>query len=178
MRPNRVRPPEGATLVVSILGVAILAILIGYSIGNWALGLLLSPRSDLQTSSSLGGDTGSYTYTAIGSTDPSNEGSTSQLSHVQTGQSGAAEVVVRGPYVTGEVELYKVRVGDFFTRQDAEIVRDQLKTLGYADSYVPLGEDAYAVQVGAFGTEANANSLAQALQAKGYDVYIIEQVKE
>lgn len=172
------RPPEGATLVVSILGVAILAILIGYSIGNWALGLLLSPRSDLQTSSSLGDSTGSYTYTAIGSNDTIDEGSTSQLSHAQTGQSDAAEVVVRGPYVAGEVELYKVRVGDFFTRKDAEIVRDQLKALGYADSYVPSGEDAYAVQVGAFGAEANANSLAQALQAKGYDVYIIEQVKE
>lgn len=178
MRPNRVRPPEGATLVVSILGVAILAILIGYSIGNWALGLLLSPRSELQTSSSLGDTAGSYTYTAIGSTDSSNESSMSQLGHAQTGQSDAAEVVVRGPYVSGEVELYKVRVGDFFTRKDAEIVRDQLKALGYADSYVPAGDDAYAVQVGAFGTEANANSLAQTLQSKGYDVYIIEQVKQ
>jgi hypothetical protein len=175
MRPNKVRPPEGATLVVSILGVAILAILVGYSIGNWALGLLLSPRSELQTSSSLGNSTGSsYTYTPVGSTDSGDE----DLTSPQDDQSGLTEVVVRGPYVTGEVELYKVRVGDFFTRQDAETVRDQLKAMGYTDSYVPPGEDAYAVQVGAFGAEANANSLAQALQAKGFDVYIVEQIKQ
>lgn len=200
MRPNRVRPPEGATLVISILGVAILAVLVGYSIGNWALGLLLSPRTELQTSSSLGTGTttvststsgistgastgtsgtstttsSSYTYTAVGSTDSGNE----DLTDTKDDKSGSTEVVVRGPYVVGEVELYKVRVGDFFTRQDAEAVRDQLKAMGYTDSYVPPGEDAYAVQVGAFGSEENANSLAQALLSKGFDVYIVEQIKQ
>lgn len=195
MRPNRIRPPQGATFVISLLGVAILAVLIGYNIGNWALGLLLSPGNDLQTSSSLGDTTSNYTYIAAGNNDTSDNSSTGtqsqqsqdQQSQGQQGQNQqsqpqtttSTDVVVRGPSVTGNVELYKVRVGDFFTREDAISVRDELKAMGYNDSYVPPVEDgAYAVQVGAFGSSANANSLAQALLSKGFDVYIIEQVKQ
>ncbi len=65
---------------------------------------------------------------------------------------------------------YKVRVGPYSKRNDALAASDQLQSLGYP---VYVGNNPpFAVQVGAFGSQTNAERLKAELSGKGYKAFI------
>lgn len=67
---------------------------------------------------------------------------------------------------------YKVRVGPYADRTEAMAASEQLHSLGYP---VYVGNTPpFAVQVGAFGSQGNADKLKTELTGKGYKVFVEE----
>jgi len=65
---------------------------------------------------------------------------------------------------------YKVRVGPYTNRKEALAASEQLESLGYP---VYVGNNPpFAVQVGAFGSQTNAERLKSELNGKGYKAFI------
>lgn len=67
--------------------------------------------------------------------------------------------------------LYRVQVGSFISKENAEVRAAQLRTEGF-DAYVSQSSGLFRVQVGAFSVRENAERLAEQLKAAGYEVLI------
>ncbi|MDI6840424.1 MAG: N-acetylmuramoyl-L-alanine amidase [bacterium] len=68
--------------------------------------------------------------------------------------------------------LYRVQVGAFAVKANADRMYHRLKADGY-DTYMVQGDDdLYRVQTGAFRVRSNADRLANDLKSNGYDIYI------
>lgn len=76
------------------------------------------------------------------------------------------------PYNGGGSTLYKVQVGAFSVKANAEKLVNELKGKGYSPFIVTQG-GLYKVQVGAFSVRANAEALVAELKRKGYDAIIV-----
>jgi len=87
------------------------------------------------------------------------------------------------PYIANEVNkrlnkttspgkvLYKVQVGAFKNRTNADALLAKVKTAGF-ETYMVQVDGLYKVQVGAYCVKANADAIAAKLKAKGFSVYI------
>lgn len=97
----------------------------------------------------------------------------------------AAEAIARGickylgigfkapvPAPTGK--LYKVQVGAFSSKANADALSQKAKKAGF-DNFIKLQDGLYKVQVGAFSSKANANALLQKLKKSGFDGFIKEE---
>ncbi|TYS69836.1 N-acetylmuramoyl-L-alanine amidase [Sutcliffiella horikoshii] len=69
--------------------------------------------------------------------------------------------------------LYKVQVGAFRSKQNADHLAKKLTRKGFT-VYVFKEENLYKVQVGAFSEKDNADRLARALSSQGYSTFIIQ----
>lgn len=67
--------------------------------------------------------------------------------------------------------MYKVQLGAFAKRANAEKLEKELEAKGY-EAYITEKNDLYRVQLGAFSKKENAETLKAALVAKGYQCYI------
>lgn len=70
--------------------------------------------------------------------------------------------------------LYRVQVGAYTVKPNANRMEAKLKADGYSTWVVKVGQY-WKVQVGAFYVKANAQNLSKELKAKGYDNFIVEQ---
>lgn len=73
------------------------------------------------------------------------------------------------PPATG---LYKVQIGAFRDKKNADAVENRAKTSGF-NTYVKQEDNLYKVQIGAFSKRENAEELMQRAKAAGFDVTII-----
>ena len=78
------------------------------------------------------------------------------------------------PTNTGNSTLYKVQVGAFSIRENADALSDELSKQGF-DNYVKKDGSYWKVQCGAFSIKSNALYLAQRLESFGYGTYIVEE---
>lgn len=67
--------------------------------------------------------------------------------------------------------LYRVQVGAFSVRANAEALLVQVKAAGF-DGYIKTYGSLYCVQVGAFSIRANAEALLAQVRAAGFDAFI------
>lgn len=75
------------------------------------------------------------------------------------------------PQVGGSGVLYRVQVGAYVSKENAESRAAKLRDAGF-DAYVTQGGSLFIVQVGAFAVRENAERLADQLRAAGYKVII------
>ena len=75
------------------------------------------------------------------------------------------------PSATDKTVLYKVQVGAFTVKANADEMLVKLKSSGF-NGFVSLVNGLYKVQVGAFSVKANANTMLSEVKAKGYDAFI------
>lgn len=77
--------------------------------------------------------------------------------------------------------LYKVQIGAFSVKENAEKYKEKAVKAGFRGSYITSttskGKTLYRVQVGAFSSLTNAQSYACAAKNKGFDVIIIKTIK-
>lgn len=77
--------------------------------------------------------------------------------------------------------LYKVQIGAFGVKANAEKYKEEAVKAGFRGSYITSttskGKTLYRVQVGAFSSLKNAQSYARAAKNKGFDVIIIKTIK-
>lgn len=69
--------------------------------------------------------------------------------------------------------IYKVQVGAFKNKDNADKLSTNLINLGYS-TYIIKVDNLYKVQVGAFKNRGNAQSLADKLLKDGYESWIVE----
>lgn len=67
--------------------------------------------------------------------------------------------------------LYRVQLGAFAVKENAERLLDQLRAVA-SDAFIVNVDGLYKVQVGAFSVKANAERLAEKLKSQGYQTYI------
>ncbi len=72
----------------------------------------------------------------------------------------------------GGTTLYKVQVGAFSVKSNADNLANELKGKGYSPIVVTSG-GLYKVQLGAFSVRANADALVNELKSKGYDAIVV-----
>lgn len=86
------------------------------------------------------------------------------------------KAAVSVPPPPNKTSYFKVRVGSFDSRGDAEKKAKDLESLGYETSVIDEPEGSY-VQVGSFRDQEKALSLAEEVSQKGFSV-IIRQLEE
>ena len=69
-------------------------------------------------------------------------------------------------------KLYRVQVGAFSIKSNADKLANELKSNGYSTYVIKVG-NLYKVQVGAFSIRTNATKLANELKSKGYSTFIV-----
>jgi hypothetical protein len=73
----------------------------------------------------------------------------------------------------GSSALYRVQVGAFSSKTNAEIMRKKLVAAGYSALIVQAGK-LYRVQVGAFSKKANADAMLAKLQKGGFGGFVFK----
>ncbi|KNF10048.1 N-acetylmuramoyl-L-alanine amidase [Gottschalkia purinilytica] len=76
------------------------------------------------------------------------------------------------PYKETPSKLYRVQVGAYSVRANADNLVNELKSKGY-DAFVVLINGLYKVQVGAYSVKDNADRLVNELKSKGYDAFVV-----
>ena len=80
------------------------------------------------------------------------------------------------PQPTADV-LYRVQVGAYKQRKNADNCKDRLVSLGYQTYLVKVG-DLIKVQCGAFANKSNAEKLMADIKSKGFEAFITTQQGE
>lgn len=70
--------------------------------------------------------------------------------------------------------LYKVRVGTFSGLTEVRKAEAALQAAGFETYVLGTGSGPYYVQVGAFREKQNAEALKKQVEAKGYNVFVIQ----
>lgn len=68
--------------------------------------------------------------------------------------------------------LYRVQVGAYSKRENANKMLELIKAAGYPNAYVRLVGNLYKVQIGAFSQQANAHKLVNELKSKGFNAFV------
>ncbi|NPV53336.1 MAG: SPOR domain-containing protein [Firmicutes bacterium] len=189
MAEHRGRAGEGISLIASLVVIGLIAIALGYLMGNYAIKMLSGNKKEpgvTQISSGNVASSPSQPSQAQSSGDSvssvnSNSSRTSSHDLSSTVGTGAAG----GAGASGETSLpattgssgetpvfYRVRVGSFDNKADAEELAARLGAEGYP-TYVNASPP-YTVQVGAFQQKENADRLVEELRSKGYSPSIAE----
>lgn len=161
--------------VVTLAAMVGLGVLLGKYVLSYCASSLQTPRSSQTptTKSTLAGSNDSQSGGMSAS--PISPGS----QHVPTATQpeepdvtahGTTETASGTGGLTSESVLYKVQVGEFYDRSEAEKVGRVLEGAGYPVFITP--GTPHRIQVGAFQNKANADSLREELEAKGYSVVI------
>jgi len=72
---------------------------------------------------------------------------------------------------TGGSTLYRVQVGAYSVKDNAERTMASLKAKGY-DTMLVKANNLYKVQIGAYSVKSNADNMAAKLKADGFDTFI------
>ena len=75
---------------------------------------------------------------------------------------------------TGQEVLYRVQVGAFRSRDNAERLLEELKSQDFP-GFLTYRDGLYRVQVGAFRELDNAVRMEQRLRQKGYPTYLVSE---
>ncbi|HHV44014.1 MAG TPA: SPOR domain-containing protein [Firmicutes bacterium] len=144
-----------------LIAVGACAIFIGFLIGQWLMDLLAPSTPTIAfDSQSIAGALDE----ASSESPPSGSLSASTSPAVTSTPSTTS--------TTTETTLYRVQVGSFRHRENAEQLANRLRASGYEVYVTP---EPYRVQVGAFSQRDNAEKLLQELKAQGYnDAFIVQ----
>jgi hypothetical protein len=76
------------------------------------------------------------------------------------------------PPVSEPKTIYRVQVGAYSIKTNANAMLKKLQAAGYSDAYVRLIDGLYKVQVGAYSIKSNADKVLKDLKAKGFNGFI------
>ncbi len=174
MRPSKFgsfQPPQGITMLAGIIGMALIAVTLGYFLGNLAIDWLT-------TTSGLPYDDGVFSTTEIGTRDTDQIPGTSDTTTPTEGITWD-NIISEQDLTDGakdiEISLYKVQVGKFQSREDAQALQVELNALGY-ETFVTT-EYPYTIQLGAFTERVGAEEIFIKAQEDGYDVSMVLEVE-
>ncbi|NLS44424.1 MAG: SPOR domain-containing protein [Firmicutes bacterium] len=83
---------------------------------------------------------------------------------------GEAGITRGSTGISEEPILYKVQVGEFHNREEAEDLGRKLEEAGYPVFITPVAP--HRIQIGAFQNKANADALVKEIETQGYPVIV------
>ena len=159
---------EVISFTVNMLALAVVMVVLGFYIGSYVLGIWSD--TDVPTG------TGEEPQTTATSGDPL-PAPTPQEPVNQTEGAAASEDASPEPSSAGLTPvssgLYRVQVGSYDERNEAEVTAGNLRREGYEDAWVTSTRP-FRVQVGAFSDPDNASRIVKDLETAGYTVFINE----
>jgi len=166
---------EGINFAISLITMTVVFVFIGYLLGQYAVKLLRAQHSaqvrvvQTTTPAAQTGQPAKAVQSPPAASSPASPQST------PVAPSPAAQAPAQPQSVpeqaSGQGALYRVQVGAFSSRANAERVVNQLKELGY-EAIISSGPP-YRVQTGAFASRDNAVRLGEELKAKGFEVAVV-----
>jgi hypothetical protein len=69
-------------------------------------------------------------------------------------------------------KIFRVQVGAFGVKKNADIMLEKIKNAGYKDAFIKKYDRLYKVQLGAFSVKSNAEKLYNEVKSKGFDAFI------
>ena len=163
---------QGVNFIISLVALSIIFVMVGYLIGNYAVKALQTQHRQSmqatreQASTPVAVSNQPAPAPPQNSTPPSPQ-STSNSASSQSQQSAPVQEQPSAP----STALYKVQVGAFSERANADRVAAQLKEAGY--EAVIISGPPHRVQTGAFSSQENANKLAEELRQKGFEAIVV-----
>lgn len=173
---------SGASLIVMLVCMAVIASVFGYFISSWVLDYVAEPDEESiieeETISAPDADEGDLTdeFKVEGEDDETSvEADNERDDLVERDETGDLEEIgndteAEGIEPTESDELYTLQVGAFSEEGNAEQKINMLQEEGF-NGYI-TSEEPYRVQVGAFRTEEAASDLKEELIEAGFSVYI------
>jgi cell division septation protein DedD len=161
--------------VVTLAAMVGLGILLGKYVLSYCASSLQTPRSS-QTpsigSTKLAGSDLQSSATSVSPISPQSQEAPSATTEENRDVTvyGRTEITSETSETSGESVFYRVQVGEFYDRSEAERVGRVLEEAGYPIFITP--GIPHRIQVGAFQSKVNADSLAQELESQGYSVVI------
>lgn len=71
--------------------------------------------------------------------------------------------------------LYRVQVGAYSKKENAELMKKNLVKAGFTDAYVKLIGKYYKVQIGAYSVKLNADRMLDRVKGKGFNGFIVKE---
>ena len=68
--------------------------------------------------------------------------------------------------------LYRVQVGAYSVKGNADAQLKQVKNAGFTDAFITQVDSMYKVQVGAYSVKSNADNMLAKVKSKGFDAFI------
>lgn len=184
MSGRRASGSNNISLTLGLVVVAIVAVVLGYGMGNYAINMLTTPRQHKTAAKTTPPQVTEQetvppenqtpaVETAPGiQTPPSDEGqqpvttNPSLVTNMDDRDSGSQAQPPAG-------KLFRVQVGAFASKDNAQTMANKLKALGY-QCWVTASAP-YRVQAGAFSTRDRAEALKKELKEKGFEAVLVVQ---
>ena len=156
---------SGASLIVMLAGMAVVASVFGYFVCSWFLDYVSAPQEEIESvnknqvvqEETIEPDQNKEKVKMGGTEEKSDQPQGTQVNKTTQGQ-------------TDGQNLYVVQVGAFSEKANAQGMVQKLKSKGFT-AYI-TSKNPYRVQAGAFRTEKAANELGNKLKQNGFPVYI------
>lgn len=146
---------QGANFLISLVTLSIIFVMVGYLIGHYAVKALQQQHRQVMQQAR------ETTSTPVAAPSPAPEPPAPPT----------PPPAQEEPAPGGTTALFKVQVGAFSERANAERVVAQLKEAGY-EAMIITGPP-HRVQTGAFSSQENAERLAQELRQKGFEAIVV-----
>lgn len=165
-KKKKKKPGQGANFVITLVTLSAVFVFFGYLIGTYAVGAL---QQQHQTSVQS-------TESRVSTPVVGRESSPAPATTVTPAPSMSSGTVPPSPPASPEpaqpsVALYRVQVGVFSERANADRMVAMLKEQGYEGIVIP--GPPHRVQTGAFSSQENAAKLVQELIKKGFEAIIV-----
>lgn len=162
--------------VVTLAAMVGLGVLLGKYVLSYCASSLQAPRSSQTQTTGSSSQAKTNSQSSAISVPPSSPEVPGEESRIPSKEPAAAtpdktEITSGSDGVVDESVLYKVQVGEFYDRSEAEELRHELEDAGYPVFVTTVTP--HRIQVGAFKNKANADALASELEAQGYSVIIM-----
>ncbi|MGI6036772.1 MAG: SPOR domain-containing protein [Limnochordia bacterium] len=145
---------EKISLAATLVSVGIIAIFLGYAMGQYAINIVAEPfRQPMPAAVERD--------VAV------------QVAVAQPEETKEPEAPVRETQPPSSGGLFRVQIGAFSSEENAKALGEKLGSEENLPVYVTPGPP-YRVQVGAFSQRENALRLQEDLQAKGYETILVQ----
>lgn len=74
--------------------------------------------------------------------------------------------------------LYRIQIGAYTIKKNADIQLSKVKKAGFTDAYITKVGKFHKIQVGAYSVKKNAEKMLATVKAKGFDAFITKVIKE
>lgn len=154
---------QGMNLMITLVTLSLIFVFVGYLLGQYAVKLL---QQQHRTSMELAREGASVQPVITSTVHPAPQTNVSKEAAPVS-----PPVVIPESIQTPSTALYRVQVGVFSEKANADRMETMLADAGY-EALVVSGPP-YRVQTGAFSSEGNAAKLRDELLAKGFEAIIV-----
>lgn len=155
---------QGVNFAVTIVTFSIIFIFVGFLLGQYVVKLLKQQHDNTMQ---LARQAATTPAASAAPKNPTPSASQASITPVSPGQAPQTQQTIQAP----SGALYRVQVGVYSEKANADRMVTQLKEAGY--EAILISGPPHRVQTGAFSSQENANRLVEELKRKGFEAIIV-----